>query len=174
MKKNLKVLLYAFATMSLFTFGWCDNIVDVVYVDYSGNTTMELTAKNAAGTHSFSKEKITNGFSDFLSSKGISAERLKTVELKAVTLTIPSDVNIDFSIVDEVSFTVNNVEWAKLVVPANTVGKTLKLGLSKVDVRSLLEASAALDIKLSVKTKGATPAFTMPITYDVTIGYEVL
>lgn len=169
MKQLLKMSLFAVLTMTLFTFGLCDDAKTII-LPYSGTFTVNVTASAAAGTKTFEKTAIDNAVATFLKDKNISTTNVSSIELTSVTAEIPSTSTLDFADMTSAVFNLGGTDVANITNPP--AGKTATQKVIKADVLALLLAEKT-SYKLTVVTNKATPAADVVVKYAINIGYKL-
>jgi hypothetical protein len=189
MKTPFKSITASIALLSCLLFLFTDcNIVPVsnlvtLEATYNFRDTFVARVGNAAGTYTVDDKVIAKNFDEFLKKQGIDKQKISTVRVDSVILTIPEKSNLDFNDLEEGVFFVEGLNSLganvdKLIFTFPTfAGKVVRLSPSfkeTYDVRKLLVTSSVVKCGATLKTKRATPRSEIYGHFRFTIGYQVV
>ena len=149
----------------------CNKLGELCF-DFAQNTTIPTNAVTAAGPVTSTKS-LGTALADQLTAKGVKIDNVNTVDVKAITVTIPETADYKFDDISAAEVTVNNISLGKL--PAGATGKTQTFSTpSQGDFKAAFLGSTGATMTFNATFKKAVSASSISIQIPLNTCYQVL
>ena len=169
MKSNSKNLAIA-ASFFLLIATSCNKLGELCF-DFAQNTTIATNAVAAPGTVTITKN-IGTALTDQLSGKGVKIENVNTVNVKAITVTIPSTAGYTFDDISAADVSVNGISLGKLPSGATGLVQTFSTPSTGDFKAAFLGGSGVMTFNATLKK--AVAASSLNIQIPLNTCYQLL
>ncbi|MBL7813750.1 MAG: hypothetical protein JNL70_02005 [Saprospiraceae bacterium] len=170
--KNIQFYVSLVLLVSILSFSNC--IKDgAICFDFTQKSAISNSAIPIAGQATVTKS-ITNLLADQLTSKGVKVEKVNSITMGKITMTLPSTADFTFADFSELEILANGQSLGKL--PTSGVsGLTVTLDApAKTDVKSIFLNSTTIDFTLKVTIKKAIGASSIDMQIPLNTCYQLL
>ena len=149
----------------------CKEATDLCF-KYSQGTTISTNAVAAPGDLTITKS-VANGLPQALTDKGVNVDKVSSIKVEQITLTIPSTAGYTFADLSNAELKANGQSMGKLPATAAGLTATFDNPVSS-DVKAIFLKSVNIDFIFTATFKKAVAASTLDVKIPLNTCYQVL